>query len=193
MRWWQPWAPGTVGSWYPDSPEGAEEAEATGEEKASLAGGSPKAAGRHQCPVRITPEALACYFSPCGSEPAPRFMTSSKGFPLGTVVKKLPAKQEVQEIQFDSWVRTILWRRKWQLTPVFLPGKSHGQRSLTGYSLWGRQESDMTEQVTLRLIQTPLYPSPLYDQARKGVVGVKINHENSCCRWGSLRRQLGMS
>ena len=37
----------------------------------------------------------------------------------------------------DPWVRKILWRRKWQPTPVFLPGKSHGQRSLVGYSPWG--------------------------------------------------------
>ena len=35
---------------------------------------------------------------------------------------------------FDPWVRKIPWRRKWQPTPVFLPGKSHGQRSLVGYS-----------------------------------------------------------
>ena len=32
------------------------------------------------------------------------------------------------------------WRRKWQPTPVFLPGKSHGQRSLVGYSPWGRKK-----------------------------------------------------
>ena len=37
------------------------------------------------------------------------------------------------------------WRRKWQPTPVPLPGKSHGQRSLVGYSLWGCKESDTTE------------------------------------------------
>ena len=37
------------------------------------------------------------------------------------------------------------WRRKWQPTPVFLPGESHGQRSLVGYSPWGRKESDTTE------------------------------------------------
>ena len=36
-------------------------------------------------------------------------------------------------------------RRAWQPTPVFLPGKSHGQRSLAGYSPWGRTESDTTE------------------------------------------------
>ena len=44
-----------------------------------------------------------------------------------------------------SWVRKIPWRRKWQPIPVFLPGESHGQRSLTGYSPWGRKESDTTE------------------------------------------------
>ena len=46
---------------------------------------------------------------------------------------------------FDSWVGKIPWRREWPPTPVFLPGKSHGQRSLVGYSLWGRKESDTTE------------------------------------------------
>ena len=39
----------------------------------------------------------------------------------------------------DSWVGKIPWRRKWQPTPVFLPGKSHGQRSLVGFSPWGRK------------------------------------------------------
>ena len=39
------------------------------------------------------------------------------------------------------------WRRKWQPSPVFLPGKSHGQRSLVGYSPWGHKESDMTEKL----------------------------------------------
>ena len=41
--------------------------------------------------------------------------------------------------EFDSWVRKILWRRKWLLTPVFLPWKFHGQRSLRGYSPWGNK------------------------------------------------------
>ena len=40
---------------------------------------------------------------------------------------------------------SIKARRKWQPTPVFMPGKSHGRRSLVGYSLWGRKESDTTE------------------------------------------------
>ena len=45
---------------------------------------------------------------------------------------------------FDPWVGRIPWKRKWQPTPVFLSGKSHGQRSLEGYSTWGQKESDMT-------------------------------------------------
>ena len=44
------------------------------------------------------------------------------------------------------------WRREWQPTPVLLPGESHGQRSLAGYSPWGRTESDRTERLTLLLL-----------------------------------------
>ena len=51
---------------------------------------------------------------------------------------------------FDQ-VRKIPWRREWQPTAVFLPGESHGHRSLAGYSSWGHRELDMTEQLTLSL------------------------------------------
>ena len=46
---------------------------------------------------------------------------------------------------FDLWVGKILWRGTWKSIPVFLPGESHGQRSLVGYSLWGCKELDTTE------------------------------------------------
>ena len=46
---------------------------------------------------------------------------------------------------FDPWVRKVLWSRKWHPAPIFLPGESHGQRSLVGYSPWGHKESEMTE------------------------------------------------
>ena len=47
--------------------------------------------------------------------------------------------------RFDPWVATILWSRKWQPTPVFLPGESHGERSLVGYIVYGvAKESDTT-------------------------------------------------
>ena len=47
--------------------------------------------------------------------------------------------------RFHLWVGKIPWRRKWQPTPVFLPGESHGQRSLAGYSLYSRKQSDITD------------------------------------------------
>ena len=50
-----------------------------------------------------------------------------------------------KRLGFDLWVRKIPWRKAWQPTPVFLPGESNGQRSLAGYSPWGRKELDMTE------------------------------------------------
>ena len=53
---------------------------------------------------------------------------------------------------FDPWVGKIPWRRKRQSTPVLLPGKSHGQRSLVGYSPWGRKESDTTERLHFTLL-----------------------------------------
>ena len=62
---------------------------------------------------------------------------------VAQMVKRLPTMWE--RPGFDPWVRKIPWRRKWQPTPVFLPGKSHGPRSLAGYSLWGHKELDMTE------------------------------------------------
>ena len=72
------------------------------------------------------------------------------GFPrapnLAQTVKNLPA---VQRPGFDLWAGKISWRREWLPTPVFLPGKSYGQRSLAGYTLWGCKELDMTEQLKL--------------------------------------------
>jgi len=57
------------------------------------------------------------------------------GFPGDSVSKE--SSCQCRRPGFDPWVRKIPWRRAQQPTPVFLPGKSHGQRSLVGYSLWG--------------------------------------------------------
>ena len=67
------------------------------------------------------------------------------GFP-GDTSGKEPASQfkRGKRCGFNPWVRKI-WRRNWLPTPVFLPGKSHGQRSLAGYSPRGPKESDTTE------------------------------------------------
>ena len=61
---------------------------------------------------------------------APGSQCVARGFPGGSVEKNLPDKQEPW---VPSWLGMIPWRRKWQPTPVFLPGSTHGQRSLVGY------------------------------------------------------------
>ena len=71
-----------------------------------------------------------------------------------TLAWKIPWTEEPRRLSLrvgHDWVTSLslftfmLWRRKWQPTPVFLPGESQGQRSLVGCCLWGRTESDTTE------------------------------------------------
>ena len=67
-------------------------------------------------------------------------------FPGGAVGKEFACHcRGRKKLRFDPWVRKILWRMKWQPTPVFLCGKYHGQRSLAGHSPQGCKESDMTK------------------------------------------------
>ena len=67
------------------------------------------------------------------------------GFPGASVVKNLPANAGDTRDMGLMLSQEVPWRRKWQHTPVFLPGKFHGQKSVAGYSPWGCKESDMTE------------------------------------------------
>ena len=64
------------------------------------------------------------------------------GFPDGSDGKEMPA-------MWETWAQSLgledCLRREWLPIPVFLPGEPHGQRSLAGYSPWGRKKSDMTE------------------------------------------------
>ena len=66
---------------------------------------------------------------------------------LGGASGKEPACQcrRCKRCGFDPWVKKIPWRRAWQPTPVFLPGESHGLRSLVGYRVHGVSEWDTTE------------------------------------------------
>ena len=70
------------------------------------------------------------------------------GFPGAQTVKRLPTVQETR-------VRSLGWEdpmeKEMATHSVFLPGKSHGLRSVVGYSPWGRKESDMTEQLHFKL------------------------------------------
>ena len=55
--------------------------------------------------------------------------------------------------RFSPWVGKIPWRMKWEPTPGFLPGNSHGQRSLAGCSPWGREELDTTERLHFHALE----------------------------------------
>ena len=79
------------------------------------------------------------------------------GFPDGSEIKTLPT---VQETQVHSLGGKIPQRRKWQATPIFLPGKSYGQRNLEGYSLWGHKRvghNSATKQHNMKLVLTNRY------------------------------------
>ena len=83
----------------------------------------------------------------------PGFYTGLRASLSGLVVKNPPANTgDIRDVGlrcgFDPWVRKILWRRKWQPTPVFLLGKFHRQRSLAGYSPWDCKELDLTKQLS---------------------------------------------
>ena len=68
---------------------------------------------------------------------------STGAFPDDSVVKNLCASAG-DTGDTDPWARKIPWRRELQPTPVFFPGKFHGQRSLAGDSPWSCEESDTT-------------------------------------------------
>ena len=106
------------------------------------------------------------------------------GFP-GSTSGKEPACQcrTCKRGRFDPWVGKIPWRRAWQPTPVFLPGKSHGQRSLVGYSPWGHKESDMTEWLTLSLIFHPsLEPTGCWVGAGPSTNKLEGGFQNGACQ-----------
>ena len=67
------------------------------------------------------------------------------GFPGGSDGKESPC--QCRRRRFDPWVGKIPWRRKWQATPVFLPGETQGQRSLADYRPWGCKELDTAERL----------------------------------------------
>ena len=65
--------------------------------------------------------------------------TDILGFPGSTSGKELACHGRLKRPEFNPWVGKIPRRKKWQPTPIFLPGKFHGQRSLAGYSPWGHE------------------------------------------------------
>ena len=69
---------------------------------------------------------------------------------------------------FHPWVGKIPWRRVWQLSPVFLPGESHGQSCLAGYSPWGHKKLNTLEAISM--------PAPLSRDMR-------VYFSAVCCWW----------
>ena len=94
--------------------------------------------------------------------------------------------REVQRENFlclnFSCLAINMWRRQWQPTPVLLPGKSHGQRSLVGCSPWGREESDTTERLPFHFTfmhwRRKWQPTPVFlpgeSQGRGSLVGCRL-------------------
>ena len=81
-------------------------------------------------------------------------LLEKRAFLMAQMVKCVPTIRETrvqslgrEDPGFNSCIRKISWRRKWQPTPVFLPGKSHGWRNLIVYSPWGCKELDTTERL----------------------------------------------
>ena len=84
----------------------------------------------------------------------------------GGASDKEPSRQcrRPKRCEFNPWVRKIPWRRKCQPTPVLLPGKSNGRKSLVGYSPWGSEKSGMAEHTILTFLHCRL---ALYHRATR--------------------------
>ena len=91
----------------------------------------------------------ALYIGSSSSSDSSTFLLRSLihiGFPGGAGGKEPTCQcRRHKRYGFNPWVGKIPWKLAWQPTPVFLPGKFHGQRSLAGYNSWGHKKSDMTE------------------------------------------------
>ena len=110
-------------------------------------------------------------------------------FPGGSVVKNLPANAgDIDSIA--GWERSSVGRRKLQAAPVFLPGKSHGQRSLAGYNPWGHKELDMTSDWTHAHTHICVYT--LSNQVTRGVdtVSTLCSHSHWFASLSSLFQKL---
>ena len=85
---------------------------------------------------------------------------------------------------FDTWVRKIPWRKKLQPTSVFLPGESHGQRSLEGYSPWGRKELDLIERLTLSFTFMPFIFASSQTESETPASPLLTHLASQWQRWG---------
>ena len=100
--------------------------------------------GGHLARTVSWPAFQLCMYSPLSPIDL-RWGPKGQGSGFGQQLSKTLVGLQSGRPGFNPWVGKIPWRRKCQPTPVLLPGKSHGWRSLVGYSPWGHKESDTTE------------------------------------------------
>ena len=107
-------------------------------------------------------------------------------FPGGTVVKNLPVNagdtRDVGSIPESGRSPGLEVDWKWESTPAFLPGNSHGQRSLVGHSPWGRKESDTTEATTGTLLTPLLTHLPVPDHSDAKLKRQSLEQRKVSCR-----------
>ena len=85
-----------------------------------------------------------------------RLCSSNSHFGLPWWLRQLSVCLQCGRPGFDPCIRKIPWRRKWQPTPVLLPGESHGWKTLVGYNPWGRKELDTAERLHFTSLQTKM-------------------------------------
>ena len=109
--------------------------------------------------------------------------------PSGSEVKNLPANAGDMD-SIAGWERSSAGRRKVQAAPVFLPGKSHGQRSLAGYNPWGHKELDTRSDWTHAHTHMCMYI--LNNQVTRGVdtVSTLCSHSHCFASLSSLFQKL---
>ena len=135
-------------------------------------------------------------------------VVDSNGFPRWLSSKESACqRRKCRRLGFDPWVRTIPWRRKWQPTPVFLPGESHGQKSLPSYRGWCPRSLNSRVNCTYRVLYilqfqastgglgkyTPWIRGDYYASEKSEILGLDIVRLWSwlfTTLWGVLRKVL---
>jgi len=128
----------------------------------------------------LRPHGLQHARLPCPSPSLLKFMSIELVMPSNhLMLYRSLLRLQCRKPGFDPWVGKIPCRRKWQPTPVFLPGESCGQRSLVSYSPWGCKESGITERLnsftSLLLGNSNLYH--LYKSGTSVLVESHLTHQ----------------
>ena len=105
----------------------------------------------------------------------PNFCKPCTNFWLPRWLRGKESACQCRRHRFDPWVGKIHWKRKWQPTPVFLPGKVHGQRSLAGCSPRDCKESGLTEQLSTN----PVLPSLTSSWEFCRILKIHLNSTNN--------------